>query len=133
MNWKLILQLSTFGLVMGLATISIIPSSLEPAFWLVIFLVCAYIIAKQSPGKPFLHGLLLGLANSIWITASHIIFFDRYLANHAREAQMVSSMPVTLSPKILMGITGPVVGLISGAAIGILAMLATRLLKAQRA
>src|SRR5215467_10823039 len=105
MNWKLILQLSTFGLAMGLATISIIPSSLEPVFWLVIFLVCAYIIAKQSPGKPFLHGLFLGFANSIWITASHIIFFDRYVANHAREAQMMNSMPVSFSPKFLMGVT----------------------------
>jgi hypothetical protein len=34
MNWKLILQLSMLGLVMSLATVFLIPSSIEPAFWL---------------------------------------------------------------------------------------------------
>jgi hypothetical protein len=49
MNWKLIFQLSLFGLAMGIATVFVIPSNIEPAFWLVIFLICAYLIAKQSP------------------------------------------------------------------------------------
>ncbi len=40
MNGKLILQLSMFGLAMGLATVFFIPSSIEPAFWLAIFVVC---------------------------------------------------------------------------------------------
>jgi hypothetical protein len=83
MNWKLILQLSMFGLVMGLATVFVIPSNIEPLFWLVIFVICAYIIAKQTQ-KPFLRGLLLGLANSVWITAAHILLFQQYIAIHAR-------------------------------------------------
>ena len=73
MNWKLIFQLSLFGLAMGIATVYVIPSKIEPAFWLVIFLYCAYAIAKCSGGKNFLHGLLLGIANSIWITAAHVL------------------------------------------------------------
>ena len=82
MNWKLIGMLSLFGLAMGIATIFVIPSNVEPLVWLVIFLICAYVIAKQSPGKHFLHGLLLGLANSVWITAAHILLFEQYIASH---------------------------------------------------
>jgi hypothetical protein len=129
MHWKLILQLSMFGLAMGLATVFVIPSNVEPAFWLVIFVVCAYIIARQCPGKPFVHGLLLGLANSIWITAAHAFLFNQYLATHAREAEMMKSMPLPDSPRLTMVLTGPVIGVVSGIVIGLFAMVASKLVK----
>ena len=55
MNWKLILQLSIFELAMGVATVFLIPSKIEPVFWLLIFLFCAYAIARRTSSKPFLH------------------------------------------------------------------------------
>lgn len=132
MNWKLIGLLSLFGLAMGIATVFVIPSNIEPLCWLVIFVFCAYIIAKNSPGLHFLHGLLLGLANSAWITAAHILLFDQYLARHAREATMMSSMPLRSSPKLMMGIVGPVVGLISGIILGLFAFVTGKLVKSSR-
>lgn len=129
MNWKLIGLLSLFGLGMGLATVFVIPSNIEPICWLVIFLFCAYVIAKNSPGKHFLHGLLLGLANSVWITAAHILFFYQYLARHAREAAMMESMVLHDAPKLVMAITGPIVGLISGVILGLFAFVAGKLVK----
>ena len=129
MNWKLIGLLSLFGLAMGIATVFVIPSNIEPICWLVIFIFCAYAIAKNSSGKHFLHGLLLGLANSVWITAAHILLFDQYLARHAREAAMMNSMPLSGSPKVMMGIVGPVVGLISGIILGLFAFVAGKLVK----
>ena len=129
MNWKLILQLSLSGLAMGIATVFFVPSNIEPAFWFAIFLVCAYIIAKQAPAKPFLHGLFLGLANCVWITASHILLFDRYIANHPREAAMMTSMPLPDSPRLMMAMTGPIVGLVSGLVLGLFGLVARKLLK----
>ena len=85
MNWKLIFLLSLFGLAMGIATVFVIPSNLEPLFWLVIFVISAYIIAGRAPGKYFLHGLLVSIVNSVWITAAHVLLFDQYLATHAQE------------------------------------------------
>jgi len=126
MNWKLILWLSMFGLAMGLATVFVIPSRIEPLFWLVIFIVCAYLIAKQT-GKPFLHGLFLGFANCVWITSAHILLFDQYIANHAQEAQMMIAMP--FSPRLMLAIVGPFIGVFSGVAIGLLALLASKLVK----
>lgn len=129
MKWKLIGLLSLFGLAMGIATVFVIPSNIEPLCWLVIFLFCAYVIAKNSPGKHFLHGLLLGLANSVWITVAHVLLFDQYLARHAREAAMMNSMPLPASPKVIMGVTGPIVGLISGVVLGLFAFVAGKLVK----
>jgi hypothetical protein len=128
MNWKLIFLLSMFGLVMGIATVFLIPSKIEPAFWLAIFIVCAYYISKKTE-KPFSHGLLLGLANSVWITASHMLFFNQYIANHPREAAMMSSMPLPDSPRVMMALAGPVVGLASGVVIGLFGLAARKLLQ----
>ena len=89
MNLKLIFQLSLFGLVMALATVFWIPSRIEPVFWLVIFLLCAYFIVRTAPGKYFLHGFLVSLLNSVWITAAHIILFSTYIGGHQQEAAMI--------------------------------------------
>jgi hypothetical protein len=131
MNWKLIFQLSLFGLAMGIATVYVIPPNIEPAFWLVIFLFCAYAIAKATAGAGthFLQGLLLGIANSVWITAAHVLLFDRYIANHAREAAMMQNPSMPLSGRAMMAVVGPVVGLISGMILGIFALVAGKLIK----
>ena len=85
MDWKLIFQLSLIGLALSIAAVFVIPPNIEPMFWLVIFLICAYIIAKSRPTGRFVHGVLLGLANSVWITGAHLLLFDRYVAGHPQE------------------------------------------------
>jgi hypothetical protein len=125
MNWKLILQLSLFGLAMAFATVFVIPSIVEPVFWLAIFPVCAYLIARRAPGSFFVHGLLVGMLNSVWITAAHVLLFDQYIARHAREAEMMAQMP--LAPKAMMLVTGPIVGVVSGIVLGILALIVHRI------
>jgi hypothetical protein len=126
MNWKLILQLSMFGLAMGLATVFLIPPNAEPAFWLVIYLVSAYLIAKRTTDGRYTTGVMVGIANSIWITAAHLALFDPYLARHPQEAQMMGSIPI--SPTLFMLTIGPIVGVFSGAVIGVLALVIGKLI-----
>jgi hypothetical protein len=128
MNWKLNLQLSLFGLAMGMATVFLIPPNLEPAFWLPIFLFCAYIIARRCLTGRFVHGLFLGIANSVWITAAHVVFLTQYLATHAQEAAMMKSMPLPDAPRLTRVLTGPIVGLISGAIICLFALISGKLM-----
>ncbi len=129
MNWKLIFQLSLFGLAMAIGTVFWIPSDREPYFWLVIFVVCAMIIARRATGKFFLHGLLVSLANSVWITAFHGLWFKTYIINHPREAEMLSTTPMPAHPRIMMLLTGPVVGFISGLVLGVFAFIASKFRK----
>jgi hypothetical protein len=128
MNWQLVVQLSLFGLGMGLATVFLIPSTIEPLFWLVIFGISAYLIATRTSGKRFQHGLSVGVANSIWVTASHILLFQRYIASHPREAAMMGTMPMPDSPRWMMALVGPVIGVVSGAIIGLLAIAAAKVI-----
>lgn len=129
MNWTLIFKLSLFGLVMAFATVFFIPSSVEPFIWLVISVICAYIIAKNCSSNFFLHGFMVSIINSIWITIAHIGFYHTYIANHPKEAEMLSKMPSNLNPKVLMLITGPIIGVISGLIFGLFAFIASRIVK----
>ena len=129
MNWKLIFQLSLFGLFMGVATVFFIPSNIEPLCWLAIFLFCAYMIARYTVSSRFLHGLCLGLANCVWITAAHVLLFGQYLAHHPQESAMLAQTPLPTHPRLMMAIGGPIVGLVSGAIIGLLSLAAGKLLK----
>ena len=128
MNWKLILQLSMFGLAMGLATVFFIPSKIEPFLWLLVFLASAYAIARRCASKHFLHGLFVGIVNSFWVTAAHVVFFNQYMAQHPQEAETMQSFPFE-APKLMVTLTGPVVGAMSGLVIGVLALIASKVLR----
>ena len=127
MNWSLVLLLSLFGLAMAVATVFVIPPDIEPAFWLVIFVISAYAIAQAAPEHYLLHGVVVGLANSFWMTAFHVISFQRYLMGHPQEAAMMTSLPLPDSPRLTMTMVGPVIGVVSGLVIGLLAMVAHKL------
>jgi hypothetical protein len=124
MNWKLILQLSLFGLAMGIATVFWIPSTIEPFFWLVVLGISAWQLAERAGGHYFLHGVLVGLANSVWVTSAHVLFFATYIARHPREAEMTAAMG---SPRLMMAAVGPVIGLVSGCIIGLIAVFIAKL------
>jgi uncharacterized membrane protein len=129
MNWKLIFQLSLFGLAMAFATVFWIPSKIEPAFWLVIFVICAYLIAKKCLGKYFLDGFIGSIFNSVWITGAHVAFSAPYMANHPDEVQMMASMPMPDSPRLMMVIIGPLFGAAFGLILGLFSFIASRLTK----
>ncbi len=128
MNWKLIFQLSLFGLAMGIATVFYIPSNMELFYWLGIFVYCAYVIGRKAEQKYFLHGFMVSMVNSVWITSSHIILFDNYISNHQEEAAMMSGMTM-IAPQVMMAITGPIVGAVSGCVLGLFSFFAARVLK----
>jgi hypothetical protein len=126
MNWKLILQLSLFGLAMAIATVFIILSKIEPFFWLAIFALCAYVIARQAPDRYFLHGFSVSIVNCVWLTAMHVIFFKAYLLHHPQEAAMIATMH---SPRLMMLMAGPVIGIASGVVLGLFSIIASKIVR----
>lgn len=130
-NWKLVSSLSIFGLVMAFATISLIPEKIEPACWLVIFSFCAYIVAKNAPGKYFLHGFLISIVNSVWITAAHVLFSVSYIANHSNVVKMNASMPAMMQqhPRIAIIITAFPFGVIFGLVLGFFCFIASKIVR----
>jgi hypothetical protein len=131
MNWKLIVLLSLFGLAMGIMTVSLIPSSIEPLFWLAIFIFCSYGIARKARGKYFLHGFIVSIFNSVWVTLAHASMFYTYAANHPEYMQMVEGLPPALSghPRRLMFLIGPITGIIFGLLLGLFSWVASLIVR----
>jgi len=128
MNWRLILGLSVFGLLMAFGTVYFISSKIEPYCWLIIFAISAYSIAKNAEEKYFLHGLLVSLANCVWITGIHMILSAEYIAHHTDEAKQYVKMSAQTGLTITqtMLIMGPIIGIMSGLVLGLLAFVASR-------
>lgn len=135
MNWKIIFQLSIFGLIMAFGTVSLIPEGFEPLFWVVIFIFCAWVVAKVCYGKYFLHGFLISLVNCVWITAVHVIFRETYITHHPKAAAMGASMPPELlvHPRFAMVLTGPVFGVMFGIILGLFCFIASKIVKTKTA
>jgi hypothetical protein len=131
MNWKIIFQLSIFGLIMAFATVSLIPEKVEPAFWLVVFIFCAYVIARVCPGNYFWHGFLVSMVNCIWITAVHIAFRETYEAHHPSMASMGADLPKYLAvhPRTAMAVMGPFFGAAFGIILGVFSVIASKIAK----
>jgi hypothetical protein len=126
MNWKLIFQLSVFGLIMAFGTVSLIPESREWIFWLVIFIFGALVIAKRCAGKYFLHGFFLSLVNCVWVTFAHVYFYSTYILHHA---DMKAPGALSTHPRVWVLLIGPVSGVVSGLIQGLLAFLASKVVK----
>jgi hypothetical protein len=127
MNWRLVFALSGFGVAMAVLTVFAIPSNVEPLCWLVIFLFCAWVIARRVERRHYLHGMAIGIVNSVWMTAGHVALLDTYLARHPNEAALAASMP--FSPRVMMLVTGPVIGVLSGVILGLLCLVAAKVVR----
>jgi hypothetical protein len=57
------------------------------------------------------------------------LHFDRYIAARPQEAEMMRSMPLAATPKLMMAVTGPLVGVVSGIVIGLFALAAGKLIR----
>ncbi len=129
MKWKLIFLLSLFGLAMAFATVFWLPTKIEPVFWLVIFVLCAYLIAKKCTNWYFLHGFLVSLVNCVWITGIHLFSYNTYLTNHPRVVQWMVMTPLAKHPLRMITLTGICIGIFSGLVLGLFAFIASRMIK----
>ncbi len=129
MNWKLIVGLSLFGLAMGFVTISWDAPKLEVFIWLLIFLFCAYLIARNAGYRFFLHGFLTGLASYVWVTIVHIKFSDEYLVHHPEQVSLFAQMSEkghSISQSML--VMGAFYGIFAGIFLGLFALFASKLI-----
>ena len=130
MNFQLVFMLSGFGLAMGVASLlGLIPRGVELWLWLAIALICAVWIAKQVPSRRFMHGFLTGLISGMLSPLIQVAFFSLYLRNNAYAAESFRQVPAGFSPRLLVLIMTPVIGIIYGLCLGLLAWVAGKVLR----
>src|SRR5689334_13676923 len=131
MNWNLIVRLSFFGFLMGAATVSLVPTIAEPVFWLIIYVISAYAIARKCTSNYFLNGFMLTLLNSAWVTGFHVIFYRIYLSSHPDIDLMYSGLPFSDSPRLGIIVIAPVLGSFFGVILGFFSFIASKVVRKQ--
>lgn len=139
MHWRIILPLSfALGFAMGGASVmgwtGKIGSTgirLEPILWIFIAFICAIVIIARIRRRRFLHGLLIGIVLALYNSICQSVFNEMYFANNAdirEQFQQTASIP----PRVLVLITGPIIGLIYGTLLGGLALLLGAILQSRQ-
>jgi hypothetical protein len=123
MNWRLILQLSMFGVAMGLGIVFFLPSSATTALWIIIIALSGYAIAKRCVRLRWLNGLLVGLLDGLLSAGVNVLFFHAYAIRHADNIALIHAFVPVMSVRRLLVLTSPVLGLLYGVAIGLVALL----------
>lgn len=130
MNWKLIFTLSLSGLLMGVLTSFVVTSEVEMYLWIPIMLIIAYFVAKQASGKYFLHGFLTSVFSGFWLLLVHALLWDNFYAlNKVSMDADFAGMPQGFSMKLIMLAVTPFVGAFFGLIQGLLAFLASKIVK----
>ena len=128
MNWNLIFLLSIVGAVMGFLTVSVIPSNVEPFFWIAVFVFNAFIITNRAPGKYFGHAWWVSVVSGLWIGLIHAMMHDTYMSNHQDMVEQFRNMPGGDSA-LAMAISGPIFGMLFGLVSGLVTLLVAKLRK----
>lgn len=129
MNWKLIAALSFFAVAMGCGSVLGMTAGIEPFLWAIVWLVCAFVISRKAKSKPFLHGFFVGLSHGIVNSVIQSAFFDTYLNSNPQLQNQFGQIPGGLAPQVFVLLAGPVIGAASGAVIGLLATIGSKLLR----
>lgn len=126
MDWNLVIILSSIGLIMGLLSVKGFTQVLEPYLWLLFGIAVSLILSKNIEAKSFQHGLFIGLAWGILNGLTQCVFFNTYLANNPQLQQNFQKLTF-MQPRFFALLTGPVIGLLTGLALGGLAWLFKKL------
>ena len=122
MDWKVIIILSAFGLIMGLLSLKGFTQKIEPFLWLLFTIATALVVSKNIDSGTFLHGLLIGLFWGVINALTQSIFFDTYIANNPQARENFDKITF-VQPRYFVLITGPVIGLVTGVVLGGLSLL----------
>ena len=109
MQWKLLLALSTLGLVSGFTALFGWWAAMGPYRYAIGFMICTFFLATKVETKHALHGLILGLLIGALEALVGQLFVDTYLANNLDQAEAYMWS---------FGLFFVLVGLISGVSYG---------------
>ena len=119
MNWKSVLGVSLFGVIIGLLNVYGLVTGLEWLVWVIIAFVSAFIIEKTAVKILVTQGFLAGFFQSLLNGIIVFIFWNQYILNHAKVLEDFENMPESLDPKYFSIIAAVLIGLFYGLFIGL--------------
>ena len=130
MNWKTILLLSLFAILMGFLSVFGIIPDFEWLMWLVIAIVSGYVLNKQTKKLLFTHAVVTGIIMGVFNAVIQSVLFDTYLLTDP-QIEGLSQWPTTIEPQYFLLIAGPFIGIVYGLLIGLFALIIEKISKSR--
>ena len=128
MNWKTILLLSLFAILMGFLSVFGVIPDFEWLMWLVIAIVSGYVLNKQTKKLLFTHAVVTGIIMGVFNAVIQSVLFDTYLLTDP-QIEGLSQWPTTIEPQYFLLIAGPFIGIVYGLVIGLFALIFKKISK----
>jgi hypothetical protein len=129
MNWRLILSLSLFGLLLGISSVLGLTREREWIGWLLIGAYASWKFAIRSREELFLHGFYLGILSGVFSSVVQALFISTYLSSNPRMVEALNALPQGLHPSAVILIMGPIIGTVIGVVFGVTAVVVGRVMK----
>ena len=113
LNQKLILQIGSFGLVMGILNTLGYTQNYDIYIWIIILIGSAFLISKKVNSKIFIHCLLIGLCWGVDASFIEALFYKTYINNNIYASDFYSKISF-INPRISLILLGVFCGFISG-------------------
>lgn len=127
---KRYLYASVAGISIGLVTIYVLPAEFELFLWPVLIVVIGYFAARIADQGLFWIGFKYAIVIGMSITFTHLILTSDYLMSHPEAKQHVEDYNRSLAPQLVLLMSAPVYWLVLGALSGLLAVLWSKVNKA---
>ncbi|MFC2092330.1 hypothetical protein ACFLSV_00380 [Bacteroidota bacterium] len=128
MNWKTILLLSLFAILMGFLSVFGVIPDFEWLMWLVIAIVSGYVLNKQTKKLLFTNAVVTGIIMGVFNAVIQSVLFDTYLLTDP-QIEGLSQWPTTIEPQYFLLIAGPFIGIVYGLVIGLFALIFKKISK----
>jgi hypothetical protein len=131
MRWKLILPLSSIGLLAGTLTVLGYTSGIGVWLWLGEAVALAFIIGKYVPSRYFAHGFATAAFWSLIVSVIRLVFFRAWLANNPSVGSDAATITRTWPAVNLWWasvLITPVAAAVNGVVLGLLSLIAGKLI-----
>jgi hypothetical protein len=114
---------------MGVASLFGLTQGIEWLLWLLIAVCSAIVIAARERTRRFGTGFLAGLLDGIGNSIVQFFFFDVYLRNNPQVSGTFDQIPAGPDPALLVLLSGAFIGLLYGVSVGLLSLLAGKVMR----
>jgi hypothetical protein len=114
MNWKLVVSLSSLGLVMGIMTVLGLNKSLQIVIWIGMETFCAIWIAHKVPERRLRHGFVIGFLGGVMLPLTQAALFATYVSNNPRVLEDFKSVPTEVGARAAILAGTPIIGIMTG-------------------
>lgn len=120
------------GIVAGVSTVYVLPSTFEVVVWLLVIVLLAYASNRFWQKNIFQETFTLSIFSGVGTTITHLLFIHDYLQSHEEEIATLNSFKINDSHSLTLLLLAPLYWVILGVLAAITAVFFKSIMKKKK-